>query len=48
METEQIVAATVNKNLMYLRDMLQTVGIAYEIETDFDVLFSKIRLKELE
>ncbi len=47
-ESEGIVASTVNKNLMYARDILQGVGMAYEIETDFDILFAKIRLKELE
>lgn len=33
---------------MYVKDMLQVVGIQYEVATDFDVLFSKIRLEEIE
>jgi len=47
-EKGEIVAATVNKNMMYVKDILQIVGIFYEVGTDFDLLFSKIRLKELE
>ena len=45
---EGISASTVNKNMIYARDVLQTVAIAHEVETDFDILFAKIRLKELE
>ncbi len=44
----EVVAATVNKNMMYVRDILQRVGMAYEVETDFELLFAKVRLKELE
>lgn len=44
----EVVAATVNKNMIYVRDVLQMVGISREIETDFELLFAKIRLKELE
>jgi integrase len=47
-ENGEAVASTVNKNMMYLRDLLHIVAIFNEIETDFDLLFSKIRLKELE
>ncbi len=47
-EKGEVVAATANKNMMYVKDMLQVVGLQYEVATDFDVLFSKIRLKELE
>ncbi|MEW8332978.1 MAG: site-specific integrase, partial [Candidatus Thiodiazotropha sp.] len=47
-QNEGIAAATVNKNIMYARDVLQAVALAHEIETDFDILFAKIRLKELE
>lgn len=47
-ENGEVVAATVNKNMMYVKDILQVVGIHHEVETDFDILFSKIRLKELE
>ena len=47
-EKGEVVAATANKNMMYVKDILQVVGIQYEVETDFDILFSKIRLKEIE
>jgi len=47
-ENGESVASTVNKNMMYLKDILHIVAIFNEIETDFDLLFSKIRLKELE
>ncbi len=43
-----VVASTVNKNIMYTRDVLGAVGMAYEIETDFELLFAKMRLKEVE
>ena len=45
---ESAVAGTVNKNLLYVRDILQTVCAAQEIGTDFDALFARMRLKELE
>jgi len=47
-ESGEVVAATVNKNMMYVRDILQMVGMSCEIETDFELLFAKIRLKEIE
>ena len=47
-ESGEVVAATVNKNMIYVKYILRIVGIFYEIDTDFDLLFSKIRLKELE
>ena len=43
-----VVASTVNKNIMYTRDVLGAVGVEYEVETDFELLFAKIRLKEVE
>lgn len=42
------VAGTVNKNLLYVRDILQTICATQEIGTDFDALFARMRLKELE
>ncbi len=45
-KSEEVVASTVNKNIMYTRDLLQVVGMNYEVDTDFDILFSKVRLKE--
>lgn len=42
------VAGTVNKNLLYVRDILQTVCAAQEIGTNIDVLFARTRLKELD
>ncbi len=47
-ESGEIAAATVNKNMMYMRDILQMVGMSCEVETDFELLFAKIRLKEME
>lgn len=47
-ESNEVVASTVNKNVMYTRDVLQLVAMSYEIDTDFDLLFSKMRLKEIE
>lgn len=47
-QSGEVVAGTANKNLIYVRDILQTIGMSYEIETDFDIIFSKLRLKELE
>lgn len=47
-ENGSINAGTVNKSLMYTCDLLKVVGMAYEINTDFDLLFAKIRLKELQ
>ena len=47
-ENGEVVAVTVNKNVMYTRDVLQIVAMSHEIDTDFDLLFSKIRLKEVE
>ena len=44
----EVVASTVNKNIMYTRDVLQAVGMACEVETDFELLFAKMRLKEVE
>ncbi len=43
-----VVASTVNKNIMYTRDVLGAVGVEYEVETDFELLFAKMRLKEVE
>lgn len=42
------VAGTVNKNLLYVRDILQTVCAAQEVETDIEALFARTRLKELD
>ena len=47
-EKGEVIASTVNKNMMLTRDVLQLVGMSYEIETDFELLFAKIRLKEVE
>lgn len=47
-ENDGIAASTVNKQLMYIRELMQAVAISNEIDTDFDILFAKIRLKELE
>ncbi len=47
-KNEEVVASTVNKNIIYIRDLLQVVGMGYEIDTDFELLFAKIRLKEIE
>jgi integrase len=47
-QTGDVVAATVNKNIMYIRDLLRVVGMHYEIDTDFDILFAKTKLKETE
>ncbi len=47
-QSGEVVAGTANKNFIYVKDIFQTIGMAYEIETDFDVIFSKLRLKELE
>jgi integrase len=41
-------AATVNKSIMHVFHILRSVGVAQEISTDFELLFSKVRLKELE
>lgn len=42
------VAGTVNKNMLYVRDILQAVCAAQEIETDIEAAFSRTRLKELD
>lgn len=42
------VAGTVNKNMLYVRDILQTVCAAQEIEADMETLFARTRLKELD
>lgn len=47
-KNKEVVASTVNKNIMYTRDVLIAVGIVYEIEIDFELLFTKMRLKEVE
>ncbi|WP_241086676.1 tyrosine-type recombinase/integrase [Candidatus Vondammii sp. HM_W22] len=47
-KSSEVVASTVNKNIMYVRDILQSVGMANEIETDFELLFAKMRLREVE
>lgn len=47
-EKNEVVAATANKNMLYVKDMLHTVGLHSEVEIDFEILFSKIRFKELE
>jgi len=47
-ESGDVVAATVNKNLIQVRDILQVVGMHYEIATDFEVLFVKTKLKDIE
>ena len=45
---KEVVAATVNKTIRFTRDILVIVGMNYEIDTDFELLFAKIRLKETE
>ncbi len=47
-ESGEILAATVNKNMRFVRDTLQMVGMSCEIDTDFELLFAKIRLKEID
>lgn len=47
-EKGEVVAATVNKNMLYVKDMLQLVAMNNQIDSDFDVMFSKVRLKEVE
>lgn len=42
------VAGTVNKNMQYVRDILQLVCTAQEIEIGVDALFARTRLKELD
>lgn len=47
--TERSAAAgTVNKNLLYVQDILQRVCTAQEIEIGVDALFARTRLKELD
>jgi len=45
---ESAIANTANKCMTQVRDVLKTVALAYELETDFDALFSNTRLKETE
>ncbi|MCL4677759.1 MAG: tyrosine-type recombinase/integrase [Alphaproteobacteria bacterium] len=45
---ETAVAGTVNKNMQYVRDILQAVCAAQEIETDIDAAFARTRLKEVD
>jgi integrase len=45
---ETAVAGTVNKNLLYVRDILQMVCVAQEVDKDIDALFARTRLKELD
>jgi len=42
------VAGTANKNMLYVRDILQRVCVAQEIGTDIESLFARTRLKELD
>lgn len=42
------VAGTVNKNLLYVQDILQRVCTAEEVEADTNALFARTRLKELD
>lgn len=46
-QEEEVVAATVNKNILYTRDVLQTVAMGYEIDNDIELLFANTRLKEV-
>lgn len=46
-DRKTVSASTANKHFILVRDLLQTVAMAYEINIDFDVLFSKIRLKAI-
>ncbi|MBK9584892.1 MAG: tyrosine-type recombinase/integrase [Alphaproteobacteria bacterium] len=41
-----VLAATVNKSIMHVSQILRIVGAAHEVPTDFVLLFSKIGLKE--
>ena len=42
------VAGTANKNILYVRNILQTVCEAHEIDKEVESLFSRMRLKELD
>ena len=46
-EKNEVVANTANKNLMFVKDILETVSISLEIDRDYDLIFSKTRLKEI-
>ena len=47
-ENGEIIASTVNKNMRHIRDFLHDIKISYEIDVDFKLLFSEIRLKEID
>ncbi|MGE0132391.1 MAG: DUF6538 domain-containing protein [Blastocatellales bacterium] len=43
-----VLASTVNKGMMHIFHVLRAVGAAHEISTDFELLFSTVRLKEID
>lgn len=46
-DQKEVSATTANKHFILVKDLLQTVAMAYEVDLDVDAMFSKIRLKAI-